>query len=87
MPSGHPSDRATAPGHDPMGSVKTFGIFSVVTDDSGSKCFEDKERLNSLCKQIHRTAEGQRTTAFHCTMYLLPLDHVSKNQLSTNQNL
>ena len=38
-------------------------------------------------QQIHRTAEGQRTTAFHCVMYLLPLDHVSKNQLSTNQNL
>ena len=36
---------------------------------------------------IHRTAEGQQTTAFHCTMYLLPLDHASKNQLSTNQNL
>ena len=58
MPSGYASDRATAPGHDPVGSVKTFGIFSVVTDDSGSKCFEDKERLNSLCKQIHRTVEG-----------------------------
>ena len=38
-------------------------------------------------QQIHRIAEGQRTTAFHCTMYLLPLDHLSKNQLSTNQNL
>ena len=38
-------------------------------------------------QQIHRTAEGQRTTAFHCTMYLHPLDHVSKNQLSTNQSL
>ena len=24
---------------------------------------------------------------FHCAMYLLPLDLVSKNQLSTNQNL
>ena len=34
-------------------------------------------------QQIHRTAEGQWTTAFHFTMYLLPLDHVSKNQLST----
>ena len=26
-------------------------------------------------------------TFFHCMMYLLSLDHVSKNQLSTNQNL
>ena len=25
--------------------------------------------------------------SFHCAMYLLPLDLVSKNQLSTNQNL
>ena len=25
--------------------------------------------------------------AFRCAMYLLPLDHVSKNQLSINQNL
>ena len=33
------------------------------------------------------TAEGQQTTAFHRTLYLLPLDHVSKIQLSTNQNL
>ena len=38
-------------------------------------------------QQVHRTAEGQRTTAFHRTMYLLPLDHLSKLQLSTNQNL
>ena len=39
-------------------------------------------------QQIHHTVEGQRTTAFHCKMSLLPLDYmyVSKNQLSTNLN-
>ena len=34
-------------------------------------------------QQIHRTAEGQQTAAFHCTMHLLPLDHISKNQSLT----
>ena len=34
-------------------------------------------------QQIHCTAEGQWTLAFHCTMYLLPLDFVSKIQFST----
>ena len=38
-------------------------------------------------KQIHRTVKGCCLLAFRCAMYQLPLDYVSKNQLSTNQNL
>ena len=37
--------------------------------------------------QIHHTVKGCCSLAFRCAMYLLPLDHVSKHQLSTNQNL
>ena len=38
-------------------------------------------------QQIHRSMKGCCSLAFRCAMYLLPLDHVSQIQLSTNQNL
>ena len=38
-------------------------------------------------QQIHRTVKGCCSLAFCCAMFLLPQDHVSKNQHSTNQKL
>ena len=37
-------------------------------------------------QQIYLTVKGCCSLAFHYTMYLLLLDHVSKNQVSTNQS-
>ena len=45
----------------------------------------EKRNTNQLLFAAQQKAD--QTAAFHCTMYLLPLNHVSKNQLSTNHNL